>query len=358
MSLPSPGIPAINSTAGTYGDQNNTNGSTCAPYDNELEATVIPVYILMVSVLGFLLNAFVLMVFCLHKKACTVAEIYLSNMAAADFILMAFLPFWAVNPANKYNWTLPHSLCKLVPLSINVNTYSSIYFLVLISIDRYVALVLPMSNKRMRRPKYAKLCCALVWGFSLLLSVPTLVYREAKYIPDQNVTRCLLNYPNNETFLLFDVMLLTFGFIIPISIISYCTLKIIQALKNRLPQSLKKEQKATTLMLAVLLAFMICWVPFYLVKILRWLIVFDVLRGCSIRTIVPLCKQIFVYFAFFNSVLNPILYVIVGKNFRAKVREVFNKSRIHTTTSFNTNSTRSRLMIGVKTHGPLFIKRA
>ncbi|XP_059209464.1 B2 bradykinin receptor-like, partial [Centropristis striata] len=342
-------IPAINSTAATYGDQNNMNGSTCAPYDNELETTVIPVYILMVSVLGLVLNAFVLMVFCLHKKACTVAEIYLSNMAAADFILMAVLPFWAVNAANKFNWTLPYSLCTLVPLSINVNTYKSIYFLVLISIDRYVALVLPMSNQRMRRPKYAKLCCALVWSFSLLLSVPTLVYREAKYIPDQNVTRCRLNYPDKETMLLFDVMLLTFGFIIPISIISYCTLKIIQALKNRIPQSLKKEQKATTLMLAVLLAFMICWVPFHLVKILLLFTVFDVLRECSIMTILILCQQIFVYFAFFNSVLNPILYVIVGKNFQKKIREVFNKSRIHTTTSLSTSSTRSRLMTSMRT---------
>ncbi|XP_059208536.1 B2 bradykinin receptor-like [Centropristis striata] len=352
MVLPTTSIPAINSTAATYGDQNNTNGSTCAHYDNEWQFTVIPVYILMVSVLGLVLNAFVLMVFCLHKKACTVAEIYLSNMAAADFILMAFLPFWAVYEANKFNWTLPHSLCKLVPLSINVNTYSSIYFLVLISIDRYVALVLPLSNKRMRRPKYAKLCCALVWGFSLLLSVPTLVYREAKYIPDQNVTRCRLNYPDKKTFLLFDVMLLTSGFIIPISIISFYTLRIIQTLKNRITEglhSLKTEQKATTLVLAVLLAFMICWVPFYLVKMLRWLIVFDVLSGCSIKTIVALCNQIFMYFAFFNSVLNPILYVIVGKNFQKKVREVFKQSRIYKTTSLNRPSTRSRLMTSMRT---------
>ncbi|XP_059209461.1 B2 bradykinin receptor-like, partial [Centropristis striata] len=348
-------IPAINSTAATYGDQNNTNGSTCAHYDNEWQFTVIPVYILMVSVLGLVLNAFVLMVFCLHKKACTVAEIYLSNMAAADFILMAFLPFWALNAANKFNWTLPHSLCTLVPLSININAYSSIYFLVLISIDRYVALVLPMSNKRMRRPKYAKLCCALVWGFGLLLSVPTLVYRKAEYKLESNTTVCFLDY-TNETRLVFDVLLMMLGFIIPICIISYCTLKIIQALKNRITEglhSLKKEQKATTLVLAVLLAFMICWVPFYLVKMLALLMDFDVLRGCSIGTIVPLCRQIFMNLAFFNSVLNPILYVIVGKNFRAKVREVFNKSRIHTTTTLNTNSARSRLMISVKTHDVL-----
>ncbi|KAK7877098.1 hypothetical protein WMY93_032178 [Mugilogobius chulae] len=43
-------------------------------------------------------------------------------------------------------------LCKAVNLGIKMNAYCSIYFLVLVSIDRYIALVHAMSHGRMRRP--------------------------------------------------------------------------------------------------------------------------------------------------------------------------------------------------------------
>ncbi|XP_037603436.1 B2 bradykinin receptor-like [Sebastes umbrosus] len=354
MALLPTSVPSNFSTAAIYGDQNNTNGAAqqqCP--DAEMKGwyfTVLPVYILLITVLGIVLNVFVLMVFCFHKKACTVAEIYLSNMAAADLVLMSCLPFWAVYVSNGFNWHFGVFLCKVVNMGINMNAYSSIYFLILVSVDRCVALVHPLSHGRMRRPKYAKLGCLLVWCFGLLLSVPTLVYRGVKHYPDYNITGCYLNYPNHTVQLVFDGILFVFGFIIPIFIISYCTLKIIQALNNRLMLNTQRtEQKATTLVLAVLLAFMICWVPFHVVKILEALLKAEVLSGCSITSILNTCKNIFMYLAFFNSVLNPILYVIVGENFRKKVRKVFKQWSTDRTTTLNTTFTRSKLLRSVKT---------
>ncbi|KAK9533824.1 hypothetical protein VZT92_008918 [Zoarces viviparus] len=333
-------VPANFSPAVMNGEQNNTNNATCPTAElKEWHITVLQVYILLITVLGIVLNVFVLMVFCLHKKACTIAEIYLSNMVAADLLLTVFLPFWAEYVANKFNWTLGIPLCRLVTLSINMNAYCSIYFLVLISIDRYVAVVHPLSFERMRRPKYAKLGCLLVWCFGLFLSVPMLVYRKVTYSKYSNSNVCHLNYGITEN-CLFTVLLTTFGFIIPISIISFCTFRIIRALNNRLIVAVntkKMEQKATTLVLVVLLAFMICWVPFHLVKIVVLLVHAKVLTDCTIYTIVYTCANIFMYFAFFNSVLNPILYVIVGKNFRKKVREVFKQWSINRTTTLSTS---------------------
>ncbi|XP_040916812.1 B2 bradykinin receptor-like [Toxotes jaculatrix] len=333
-----------------YGDQNNTNGTEC-PEDNwEWLHTSQPVYTLLISVLGIVFNVFVLMVFCLHKKACTVAEIYLSNLAAADLVLVSCLPFWAVNVSNGFNWTFGLFMCKVVNLGIKMNVYCSIYFLVLISIDRYVALVHTMSHGRMRRPKYAKLGCLLMWGFGLLMSIPTLVFREEEYFPDFGVNACFLKYPNQTVALLCDGMLIVFGFIIPILIISFCTVKIIQALKIQAVERFsaeKTEQKATTLMMVVLLAFLICWVPFHIVTILDVLLRADVLRGCHLTNVLEICNQIFSYLGFFNSVLNPILYVIVGKNFRKKVWELFKQWSIKRTTA--SESTRSHLSSTLKT---------
>lgn len=335
-------------TTALYEDQNNTNGTECPESDAwEWLNTSQPVYILLITVLGIAFNVFVLMVFCLHKKACTVAEIYLSNLAAADLVLVSCLPFWAVNILNDFNWPFGQFLCKVVNLGIKMNVYCSIYLLVLVSIDRYVALVHTMSYGRMRRPKYAKLGCLLVWGFGLLLSVPTLIFREVKHFPEYGVHACFLNYPDQNVELLCDGMLIVFSFIIPISGISFCTVKIIQALRIQAIERLnakQSEQKATTLVLAVLLAFLICWVPFHVVTALDVLLRADVLQGCHFETVLEICNQIFNYLAFFNSVLNPILYVIVGKNFRKKVWDVVMQWSIKkTTTSDSTRSNQSTL---------------
>uniref|UniRef100_A0A4W6EP65 G-protein coupled receptors family 1 profile domain-containing protein n=1 Tax=Lates calcarifer TaxID=8187 RepID=A0A4W6EP65_LATCA len=206
------------------------------------------IYILVIAVLGIIFNVFVLMVFCLHKKACTVAEIYLTR---------------------KFNWPFGGSLCKLVNLSINMNVYCSIYSLVLVSIDRYMALVHPLSHERLRRPKFAKLSCLLVWALGLLLSVPTLIYREVGDPCKLNATLCYLNYQNTT----------------------------VQLLCEGMDQILRKKS----------------------IKLPLWS---WHLEGCSLDTVIETCRQIVNYLSFFNSVLNPILYVIVGKNFREKVMEL------------------------------------
>ncbi|KAG8013289.1 B2 bradykinin receptor [Nibea albiflora] len=311
------GIPA-NFTEAIYGAQNDT--TNCPPEKQPgWIITAVPVYILVISVLGIVFNVFVLMVFCLHKKPCTVPEIYLSNLAATDLMLMACLPFWAVNVSKNYNWIFGWFMCKIVNTGIRMNVYCSIYFLTLISIDRYLAVVHTMSLNRMRSRKYATLGCLLVWGLGLLLSVPTLYYRGLKY--QHECTSCILKYGSRHTRLVFSVILIL-PFIIPLFIISYCSVKIIKALNNRSLGELngrRTDHKATKLVLAVLLAFLIFLLPFHLLRMAETLWSAGILT-LDIQSFI-IGSHIVIYLAFFNSVLNPILYVFVGKNFWKTLRD-------------------------------------
>uniref|UniRef100_A0A8C7Y369 G-protein coupled receptors family 1 profile domain-containing protein n=1 Tax=Oryzias sinensis TaxID=183150 RepID=A0A8C7Y369_9TELE len=271
-----------------HGIQNATNPVICSISPANWTFTVVPVYVMAIAVVGIVLNFFVLMVFTLHKKACTVAEIYLSNLAAADLLLVSFLPFWAVNVYRYYNWTFGVVLCK----TVNVIC--------------------------------AKVACFLVWVAGFLLSLPALIHREVITRQESNSTFCGLNPASTTT--LIDCMIFVFGFVVPISIITFCTFKILKALRNRIVEGInaqKKDHKATTLVLAVLLAFLFCWVPFYLNKIPTVLKDKDILTDCTSHYILYISGNIFTYLAFFNSVLNPILYVIVGKNFRKKAKDLF-----------------------------------
>uniref|UniRef100_A0A8C6UAZ7 B2 bradykinin receptor n=1 Tax=Neogobius melanostomus TaxID=47308 RepID=A0A8C6UAZ7_9GOBI len=343
-------IPSLfNSTTTAFPDVNNS--IECPDMISwDIITNSLPIYIFIISALGILLNVFVILVFCLHKKPCTVAEIYLSNLAAADLLLVSCLPFWAVNIYNNFNWPFGLFMCKVVNLGIKMNYYCSIYSLVLVGIDRYIALVHAMSHGRMRRPKYAKLGCLLVWIFSLVLGSPLLIFRKLEYIAQYNVTACYLEYPNEKLALFSDVMLAIVSFLIPISVITYCTLKIILALKNKSMDRFhteRTEKKATILILAVLGAFFICWVPFHLISILDVLHRAGVIQDCYASNVIEFCHQIVSYLAFFNSILNPVLYVLVGKNFRKKMWEVFHQWAI--LRPVTSDSTRSHLSSTLKT---------
>ncbi|XP_018590261.1 B2 bradykinin receptor-like isoform X2 [Scleropages formosus] len=327
-----------------------SNTSNCSSSEGwEWLYTMQPVYMMIICILGISGNVFVLAVFILHKKSCTVAELYLSNLAAADLVLLACLPFWAINIAHGFNWQFGTVMCRLVNAGIIINVYCSIYFLVLVSADRYIALVHTMSIGRMRRTLYAKLSCLAIWGFGIIMSIPVLKFRTVEYYLDYDVNACYLKYPSFDVELTCDILLIIIGFVIPMSIISYCTCKIIQALRNQTLEKLNTvntEKKATFLVLSVLFAFVLCWTPFHLVTFLHILLRVNVLRGCDVENTLEISNQVFTYLALSNSVLNPILYVIVGKNFRNKVKELFEKVSQKRKT---TTSTRSHLSSTLKT---------
>lgn len=290
--------------------------------------TIQAPFLWVLFVLAALENIFVLSIFCLHKSSCTVAEIYLGNLAAADLILACGLPFWAVTIANNFDWLFGEALCRIVNTMVYMNLYSSICFLMLVSIDRYLALVKTMSMGRMRGVRWAKLYSLVIWGCALLLSSPMLAFRTMKDYREEgfNVTACVIIYPSRTWEVFTNILLNCVGFLLPLSVITFCTVQIMQVLRNNEMQQFKEiqtEKKATVLVLAVLLLFVVCWLPFQVSTFLDTLLRLGILSGCWDEHVVDILTQISSYVAYSNSCLNPLVYVIVGKRFRKKSREVY-----------------------------------
>lgn len=312
----------------------NLNGtlsqsSSCDPSDlwgwlNTIQAP----FLWVLFVLAALENIFVLSVFGLHKNSCTVAEIYLGNLAVADLILACGLPFWAITISNNFDWIFGEVLCRMVNTMLYMNLYSSICFLMLVSIDRYLALVKTMSVGRMRGVRWAKLYSLVIWGCTLLLSSPMLAFRTMKEYRAEgyNVTACVIMYPTRTWEVFTNILLNCVGFLLPLSVITFCTVQILQALRNNEMQKFKEiqtERKATVLVLAVLLLFVVCWLPFQVSTFLDTLLRLGVLSGCWEEHVIDVLTQVSSYVAYSNSCLNPLVYVIVGKRFRKKSREVY-----------------------------------
>ncbi|XP_074440178.1 B2 bradykinin receptor isoform X1 [Larus michahellis] len=284
-----------------------------------------PGFLWFIFILGGIENSFVLIVLCFHKSRCTVAEIYLANMALADLLLVCTLPFWAINISNNFQWPFGLFLCKAVNIMSNMNFYSSIYFLTLVSIDRYLALVKTMSLGRMRRTACAKWNSFVVWMCALLICSPAMVFRNLKYYEEYNITACGLVYPDSYWEPINNCLLNIVGFVIPLCVITYCTVQIIKALQSSELQKLKlvqTERKATVLVLAVLLLFIVCWLPFQISTFIDTICYLVPTFKC-LEEINDILTQVATYCAYSNSCLNPVLYVIVGKHFQKKAVEFY-----------------------------------
>lgn len=293
--------------------------------------TIIPPYIFVLSLSGLLLNSFVLAVFVAHKERLTVAEVYLSNLALADFLLLLGLPFWAIYILNGFNWPYGDALCKLINSNMVINFYTSTYTLVMISIDRYLALVKTMKARWLRRTLYAKVMCFVLWLLGLLLSLPTIIHRKVKFIEEYNTTSCVLDYTHESSWKLSHQILINMlGFVLPLIVIVFSSWNIIKALARRTESSAFhdfNDRKATVLVYAVTLLFLLCWGPFQVFTFLDTLCDVKVLDRQIWSHTVSVGDQVSAYLAFLNSVLNPLLYVFSGQYFRRKVSAIYRRAR-------------------------------
>lgn len=297
----------------------------------DLIYAIIPPYIFTLCLFGLLFNAFVLLVYLIHKDRLTVAEIYLSNLALADFVLLCGLPFWAMNILNKYNWPYGEALCKLVNSAIVVNFYTSSYTLVMISVDRYLALVKTMEAARLRRTLYAKVICLLLWLWGLLLSTPNMLHRKVKFFEELRTTACVLDYSHGDAWKLAHQLLMNVvGFLVPFLVILFSSVNILRSLSERRESSGFRDindRKATVLVYAVTLLFLLCWGPFQVVVFLDILSDAEVLDEAKWYHALNIAAQVSVYLAFLNSALNPLLYVFSGQYFQRKVRDICRRTR-------------------------------
>ncbi|XP_068614399.1 B2 bradykinin receptor-like [Brachionichthys hirsutus] len=288
--------------------------------------TMQPAYMSIICVLGVIGNSFVLCVFCLQKWQRCVAEIYLSNLAIADLLMVSCLPFWVATIINKFNWTFGERMCQLINVVIGMNYYCSVLFLTLVSVDRYLALTRPLTQ---RRTFWAHRICLIIWIAGILLSFPAILFRSVKFFPQYGVRACYMAYPHEGWRLRYNMTVSVVGFLIPVLIVSFCSFHIIKALwgsqKLRKSNRSNVEGKAARLVLAALAVFILCWLPYQILIFLDTLEYYELISGCTWGTVLDIGTQLSTYLGYGNSSLNPFLYVIVGKHFKERAKEVFGR---------------------------------
>ncbi|MFT7800655.1 chemokine-like receptor 1 [Arapaima gigas] len=246
------------------------------------------------------------------KMKRTVNVIWFLNLAIADFLFTAFLLFSIVYMIRGCRWPFGDIMCKLNSLVGVLNMFASIFLLVAISIDRCLMMWMVVWAQNKRTTRKATVVCVLIWVAALGCSIPYGVVRRA--LRYANVTVCGAPHISDTMHRDLVIFRSVAGFIIPFLIIlgAYIAIGLRILSLNR-----KKTFKPFRIILGVILAFFLCWLPFHIFQYLEVICMTSRPTLCHVAKIGgPLSTSV----AFLNSCLNPILYVFMCEDFRRKFR--------------------------------------
>ncbi|KAI1884423.1 hypothetical protein AGOR_G00226250 [Albula goreensis] len=301
------------------GPKHENPNSTDHNFDKTSTVVITFMYFVVCAV-GLCGNTLVIYVILRYAKMKTVTNIYILNLAVADELFMLGLPFIAIQLAMVH-WPFGAVLCRVVMTVDSLNQFTSIFCLTVMSIDRYLAVVHPIKSTKWRKPRMAKTINLAVWGISLLVNLPIVIY--SGLITKNDSCFCTIVWPEPQEAYYTAFMFYTFllGFFLPLTVICLCYLLIIIKVKSsgiRVGSSKRKrsERKVTRMVSIVVAVFVLCWLPFY---------VFNVTSVTGNINTTPVLKSTFdfvVVLGYANSCANPILYAFLSENFKKSFQNV------------------------------------
>ncbi|XP_061631090.1 relaxin-3 receptor 1-like [Phyllopteryx taeniolatus] len=297
-----------------------------------LRALVSAVY-LLVCVAGLLGNLLVLVLVKARGsgrdragRRATV-NVFIFNLAMTDLGFVLTLPFWAADTLLDFSWPFGHTMCKLV-LSVTVmNMYASVFFLTAMSVARYrsVASALRPRGGRRGRTRSAAWAAGALWAGAASATAPAAVFSTVRRVAGERL--CLLGFPEGGTWLaLYHLQKILVGFVVPLGVVCACYLLLLRLLRMRGAKQLRRRAHVTRSVTVVVLSFFLCWLPNQAVTLWGVLVKLNLLQWDRAYYVAhTYAHPLTVCLAHGNSCLNPLLYCLLRRDFRTRLKEMFRK---------------------------------
>ncbi|XP_062420853.1 trace amine-associated receptor 13c-like [Pungitius pungitius] len=280
-----------------------------------LEATLIYILLSSISLLTVALNLLVIISISHFKQLHTPTNLLLHSLAVSDFFVGLFMIFQIMIIDGC--WLLGDLMCSLWLILLSIITSSSAGTMVLISVDRYVAICYPLHYFTKVKPKRVQVCVCLCWMFAALfysLLMKNNLQHPGRY--NSCIGECVfeIDYISN----LIDLIV---SFLFPITVIIILHMRIFgvavhQARAMRCVVTMKvtvkkSELKAARNLAVVVVVFLLCICPYFCFTLTSQ----NNLYTTSSATIVIWLFQ-------FNSCLNPLIYAILYPWFRKSIKVI------------------------------------
>ncbi|XP_041667314.1 chemokine-like receptor 1 [Cheilinus undulatus] len=287
-------------------DSSSTDHVNFGPSESPVLTHVLVAVNIIISAIGLVGNSLVIWI-CGCKMKRTVITTWYISLAISDFLFCAFLPLEVFYMITSH-WPFGLLLCRLTSSVLFLNMYSSVFLLVLISMDRCIMISFPVWSHNHRRVQKAFGVVLLMWLLSALLTLPSLIFRQTTI--HGSVTQCHTNYMGHSRHRAVVLTRFICGFLIPFLMIVICC----SVLAFKMTRLTMKSTKPYKVMAALILSFFFCWVPYHSFVLLE----LD-LQNQSVEVIQTGLK-VGATLAAANSFLSPVLYVFIGNDFKQTLK--------------------------------------
>ncbi|XP_076856138.1 galanin receptor type 1b [Brachyhypopomus gauderio] len=303
-------------------DQLDTNHTANDPFGPEV--VIVPVVFGCIFFLGVVGNTLVMVVIgrIKSKRSRSTTNIFILNLSIADLcFLFVCVPFQATIYSLP-EWIFGAFLCKFVHYFLMVSMLVSIFTLVTMSVDRYIAVVLSKKSPCIRNRRNALTGVCIIWALSLIFALPVAQHQVLTSHPHApNSSFCWEIWTELVAKHTYKVTILIIGYLLPLVLITCCYAKVLyhlhKKIKNISKKSERSKRKTAQTVLLVVAAFLICWMPHHIIAMWVEFGVFPLNDASFAFRIVSHCM------AYGNSCVNPILYAFLSENFRKACRQVF-----------------------------------
>ncbi|KAM6965378.1 adenosine A2a receptor a [Aplochiton taeniatus] len=299
------------------------------------DPSVSAIYIvleLLIAVLSVLGNVLVCWAVCLNSNLQSITNFFVVSLAVADIAVgVLAIPFAIIIStgfcSNFYG-------CLFIACFVLVLTQSSIFSLLAIAIDRYIAIKMPLRYNGLVTGQRAKGIIAICWVFSIIIGLTPMLGWH-KFTESLNSTcppglmKCLF-----EEVVVMEYMVY-FNFLacvlVPLLLMLAIYLRIFMAARHQLKlielkaihgdksrTTLQKEIQAAKSLAIIVGLFAICWLPLHVIN--------------CFTLFCPLCARpppwimyVAIILSHANSVVNPFIYAYRIREFRHTFRKIIRR---------------------------------
>lgn len=313
-----------NSSIGNFEDQ-----STYSP----VASKTVTVLISLVSVLAIVGNVLVTMAFLMKASLRTSTNYFIVNMTVSD--LLSALTTWPLYASegmlsgkSSIEGSMATFVCKLGMYSRAVSQAVSVLSLVLIVVERFVAIVHPF-RVTVLTTRLRVVLLLITWILPLSIIFPHVWF--TKIVQDGPQTFCRFSWTKLGRFMYYTIGILIL-YCVPLVLIIALYRRIMKSITQIRPvdelyqenisaRNRQQNQIVMKVFISLVTAFFLCWTPLCMYLVFRT--AFPSFFTSDIRKLRVFVGLFFYFFPSLSTAVNPIILFVFSSRFSNALREIF-----------------------------------